>query len=348
MSFSVEVVWLDTLSADPASPQDGMLWFNDTEKQLKLRCNAHTCIVEDVKNKFDATAAPTVNDDASLDYEVGSKWIDTAADKAYVCVDPTNGAAIWKEITWADADGGATYATTVTSWTASGILYYADVVHNLGTEDIIVQGHLTGDKKTIGFEDIERIDANTVRVWVASQENVRVLVSASAGGAVLAKRFYYADHLDSPVNADWAVNALAPAAADPTNIALVVRRFDDTTEEGVGWIFEVPAAATNMELSFKGRAITAPGAARTVGLKLYSRGIPNNAAISAWSAGTALNDIDITTNAFFQYDTDNRTLASLGLTAGQTYQFELTRVAPGAGTNLTGDWALLELGVKFT
>ena len=46
-------------------------------------------------NKFDATAAPTVNDDTSAGYSVGSTWIDVTNDKAYNCVDATTGAAVW-------------------------------------------------------------------------------------------------------------------------------------------------------------------------------------------------------------------------------------------------------------
>jgi|SaaInlV_125m_DNA_1040241.scaffolds.fasta_scaffold04733_3 hypothetical protein len=48
-------------------------------------------------NKFDATAAPTVNDDTSTGFSVGSKWIDVTNDKAYNCVDATTGAAVWNE-----------------------------------------------------------------------------------------------------------------------------------------------------------------------------------------------------------------------------------------------------------
>ena len=48
-------------------------------------------------NKFDATAAPTVNDDTSTGFSVGSKWIDVTNDKAYNCVDATAGAAVWNE-----------------------------------------------------------------------------------------------------------------------------------------------------------------------------------------------------------------------------------------------------------
>lgn len=46
-----------------------------------------------------ATVAPGVDDDVDLGYSVGSFWYDITADKAYVCLDATDGAAVWSEIT---------------------------------------------------------------------------------------------------------------------------------------------------------------------------------------------------------------------------------------------------------
>ena len=42
-----------------------------------------------------SAVAPTVNEDLSSGYLVGDRWVDTVTDTAYVCVDNTNGAAIW-------------------------------------------------------------------------------------------------------------------------------------------------------------------------------------------------------------------------------------------------------------
>jgi len=52
-----------------------------------------------VKCKFDATSAPTVNNDVDEGYTVGSRWLDITNDKSYVCLDNTNGAAVWTETT---------------------------------------------------------------------------------------------------------------------------------------------------------------------------------------------------------------------------------------------------------
>lgn len=50
--------------------------------------------------KFNSAAvAPAVTDDAAAGYSVNSLWTDTALDDAYICVDSSNGAAVWKKIT---------------------------------------------------------------------------------------------------------------------------------------------------------------------------------------------------------------------------------------------------------
>lgn len=65
--------------------------------------NARTNLgVDDVatkKSNLAAAVAPTVNDDSGDGYAVGSLWIDTAADDAYIALDVTVGAAVWKKLT---------------------------------------------------------------------------------------------------------------------------------------------------------------------------------------------------------------------------------------------------------
>ena len=73
-------------------------------------------------NKFDATAAPTVNDDTSTGFSVGSTWIDVTNDKAYNCVDATTGAAVWNE-----AGGGGTDTNIANSDLTFGANHYVDL-----------------------------------------------------------------------------------------------------------------------------------------------------------------------------------------------------------------------------
>lgn len=50
-----------------------------------------------IKSNMGAAVAPTVNEDSGDGYGVGSQWVDTTADHAYICVDATMGAAVWLE-----------------------------------------------------------------------------------------------------------------------------------------------------------------------------------------------------------------------------------------------------------
>jgi len=46
-----------------------------------------------------ASVAPAVTDDTTAGYSAGSHWIDTTADQAYLCMDASVGAAVWKVAT---------------------------------------------------------------------------------------------------------------------------------------------------------------------------------------------------------------------------------------------------------
>lgn len=98
----------------------------------------------------------------------------------------------------------------------------------------------------------------------------------------------------------------------------------------------------------KSNASNAPGAARKVGNKLYKQTLGDNVDEGSWSSGFVMNDIDIPTNDYTQYDTQTIALSSLSVTAGQLTKFELTRIAPSAGTNLTDDWEIRGLTVRFS
>lgn len=155
-----------------------------------------------------------------------------------------------------------------------------------------------------------------------------------------------ADQLDNPNSSDWAVNALAPAASDTNNSGISVRLFDDTVEEGVGFGLTIPASSNNLTLRLKSRAETAPGSAETVALTLYYRHIPDNSSVGSWTS-TNLSNINIPTNENFQYDNELFSLSTLSITAGDYYQFELTRNTGSASDTLTGDWVLLEIVLEF-
>lgn len=62
------------------------------------------------KNNDGAATAPTVNEDSGDGYQIGSRWLDTTADKEYVALDVTVGAAVWVETTGGGSGSVATDA----------------------------------------------------------------------------------------------------------------------------------------------------------------------------------------------------------------------------------------------
>ena len=125
-------------------------------------------------SKFDATTAPTVNDDVDLDYVVGSRWADITNDKEYVCLDNTDGAAIWTETT--AAAGGYTNLTSFVDQTAWRVFYSntdGDIVElALGTDGQYLKSNGAAVAPTwavpAGAGDVVKVGTpvdNQVGVW---------------------------------------------------------------------------------------------------------------------------------------------------------------------------------------
>lgn len=47
------------------------------------------------QNNFSATSNPTVSDDSSQGYSVGSRWVNVTLDESFICVNNANGTAVW-------------------------------------------------------------------------------------------------------------------------------------------------------------------------------------------------------------------------------------------------------------
>lgn len=75
------------------SPAEGIM--------RKTGAGAYTAM----KTNLSAGAAPTVNDDTSQGYVIGSLWVDMTNDRIYMCTDVTTGAAVWKELGGSSVDG---------------------------------------------------------------------------------------------------------------------------------------------------------------------------------------------------------------------------------------------------
>ena len=60
---------------------------------------------EHYRNANNLTAAPVVGDDVADGYQAGSLAVDVTGDRAYVCVDNSSGAAVWKKISGVRGQG---------------------------------------------------------------------------------------------------------------------------------------------------------------------------------------------------------------------------------------------------
>jgi len=310
----------------------------------------------------------------------GVDWVNTGAVGANatgtVGVSPTGGGTGWTFISgtryYADfAHNLGTTNVVITLYdTSTNAVFNADSIVTTNSNSVRVT--VIGNTRTIKVVVVANgqsivAGGSTPSSVVTAQDGVTVSTVATklnftgttvmkvtdAGSGTtnisIGSRFiYFANSLDSPNNSDFAISALAPVATDPSYTSLNIRQFSNTIEQGVGFTVSIPTNATQVTFKFRGRAQTAPGSASVVQPRIYYRLIPNNAAIGAWSIAQELSNINIPTNANFQYAQQTILLSTLGMTAGNMYQVELTRRVSGVtGTNLASNFLLAEVDAEF-
>ena len=94
------------------------------------------------KSNYSAIIAPTVNNDSTEEYEVGSVWVDTVLDAAYVCLDNTATAAVWAKI---NAGGSFENDAGLISESANSDQYNSDFV--IGSPQLTDDGNTNHDKR---------------------------------------------------------------------------------------------------------------------------------------------------------------------------------------------------------
>lgn len=109
--------------------------------------------VANLKVNLTANVAPTVNADSGAGYSIGSRWVDTVADKEYVCLDVTVGAAVWKETTVPAPGNFNSLAPTTTK---------GDLVVHTGTGNVRLPIGTNGQVLTA-----DSVDANGLK-WAAA------------------------------------------------------------------------------------------------------------------------------------------------------------------------------------
>jgi len=151
---------------------------------------------EHYRNVNTLTAAPVVGDDSADGYQPGSIAVDVTNDRAYICVDASAGAAVWKE-----ASNRVIQAVEATPYTT-----YTNISVQIPADDTVPQN----------TEGVELCTAAITPTSAAS----RLVIEAEMFGAVGAAGVVCAALFqDSTANA-IAVSASRPAAQEFANIKL--------------------------------------------------------------------------------------------------------------------------------
>lgn len=209
-------------------------------------------------HKINGTAAPGTGDDSSAGFSVGSVWVDTTNDKAYVCVDSTASAAIWKEVSNASTlavDSGGTGRTSHTAYavlcggtTSTGA---QQSIAGVGTSGQVLTSNGAGALPTF-----QTLPAGTVPN-VVHNGGFEVWQRGTNSGS-LADDTYYADrwyvlsqNSDSKVSrvtgtlgARYAANFDTNGASTRTGLAQIVEASDSIPYRGRSVRFQFKAKAS--------------------------------------------------------------------------------------------------------
>lgn len=132
--------WKDWVGKDvqgsrPAAAAEGKLFYNETTSRLQRDTGAawEDLTNENLENNLSAADAPDANDDTGSGYAVGSIWVDTTNDRAYICLDASAAAAVWVEIT---VPQGEFFLSAAGMWpsTTNGCADHAQT--EFGTNDV--------------------------------------------------------------------------------------------------------------------------------------------------------------------------------------------------------------------
>lgn len=157
----------------------------------------------------------------------------------------------------------------------------------------------------------------------------------------------FADQLLNPSTSDWAVSNIASPFVDTNDNDLIVRRFDDTTEEGIGFQIKTPISLSTFRIIFRARAQSAPGSNSDVYLKLYFKEIPDGGTVGTWQNYELGSVLIPSGSTDWHYRELTLASSTLGLSENTVYLMEMTRDVGNINDTLVGDFSLLNLEIEL-
>lgn len=178
--------------------------------------------------------------------------------------------------------------------------------------------------------------------WIV--DNIEISAAVIPITKLRAYPFSAAD-FNMPNNSNWSVTNAAGIAQDSLNNAIVTLRYDGTSEEAAGFDLYIPDGATTISFKYFFRPQTLPGSAK--GVKPYLKYRDINTTVLSW-ASQELETVPIANSTIWDSYEDSISLDYLGITNGEHWQFQVSRLPTASGDDLTGDWDLKLLLVRFT
>jgi len=198
---------VDTTTQAPTA-EDNFRWDGSDWVPLK---NNHT------------TTDPTVNDDSGSGYVVGSAWINTTDDTAFLCTDNSSGAAVWVRVDaeGAEPDTSIVEASTVTNTNATSAVLINSMTITPGAGTYLVTFSATVYASRFGTEIVGAIytggtlETNTEREVQVVAANYEAILSTQARVTVGAS---------DAIEARWYVGNSGTRTIYATDRSLIIER----------------------------------------------------------------------------------------------------------------------------
>jgi len=148
-----------------------------TKVPTQQSVKAYVDSVAGTQNNLAASADPTATNDTTQGYSVGSTWVNTTSDTAFICVDATASAAIWTSTTAAAAgwDGDVNDVDFATG---------SDIGADLADTDQVVVGD-NSDSNNAKRSAMSRVRSYVNKVQTASYAANQTLTAAECNGYVV-------------------------------------------------------------------------------------------------------------------------------------------------------------------